>query len=751
VQTVTFTGVGTASTGVDVPDPSAGGWTLNGTATLLGSTPGSKLRLTPATTYLAGSAFWPSPLSTTVAVKATFDFDIGGGTGADGITFILADPAQGATASSLGGLGNGLGAATIPAVTATFVTYPFESIGISVAGSSGTYPNYVARTTAVPSLRAGTHHARVDAEGGTMTVSIDGSVVLTHAVTLPPTVLAGFTAANGEFTDVHSVSNVAIHTGSPALLSITPAPVDFGSVVIGNAPTAPITIANVGGTSLTLGAATLPSAPFAVTGLPASGTVLAPGQSTTASVSFAPLAIGSASGTLTLASSAGPASVALSGAAVPVPTTTTTTQPSGSTTTTTPSGTTTTSPSGATTTTSGSGSGGPAPSGGYVAIDGARVLDTRSGYATADGRSSGIGRRVAGSTTSLVVAGRVGVPPGAGTVVLNVAVTDPAAAGFVTVFPCGADLPTAANLNYVAGQTIGNSVVAKVGDGGAVCLYTLATTDLVVDVEGWFPQVTVPTRDFSSFTPTRLLDTRPGFSTGDGVMAGVGLRSTGQITEVSVAGRASIPGDAAAVSLDVAVTGSTAAGFVTVFPCGTARPNAASITYAAGQTIANAVVARLGAGGTICVYSHSPTHVVIDVNGWFPVASTAGFITPARLLDTRPGFDTADGIGAGGGRRDAGSVTQVVVTGRASVPSGAAAVVLDLSVTGPTTGGFLTAYPCGHDRPNASNLNFEPGQTISNGAIVAVGDGGAVCIFSSAPTHLVVDVSGWFPAVVGPG
>jgi hypothetical protein len=94
--------------------------------------------------------------------------------------------------------------------------------------------------------------------------------------------------------------------------------------------------------------------------------------------------------------------------------------------------------------------------------------------------------RVAGSVTVLPVAGRGGVPVDAAAAVLNVTVIDAQAAGFVTVFPCGGGQPNASNVNFVAGQTVANAVVAKVGVGGRVCVFTSATVELIVDVNGYF-------------------------------------------------------------------------------------------------------------------------------------------------------------------------------------------------------------------------------------------------------------------------
>ena len=106
---------------------------------------------------------------------------------------------------------------------------------------------------------------------------------------------------------------------------------------------------------------------------------------------------------------------------------------------------------------------------------------------TVDGQAQGIGQRPAGSVTELQIAGRAGVPADASAVVLNLAVTGAQSAGFITVFPCGTERPNAASLNYTAGQTVPNAVIAKVGTGGKVCLFTLGATDLIADVNGYFP------------------------------------------------------------------------------------------------------------------------------------------------------------------------------------------------------------------------------------------------------------------------
>ncbi|CAB4892362.1 unannotated protein [freshwater metagenome] len=119
-------------------------------------------------------------------------------------------------------------------------------------------------------------------------------------------------------------------------------------------------------------------------------------------------------------------------------------------------------------------------------LDPARLLETRAGAATFDGISAGIGYRTQGSTTQLQVTGRAGVPNDASSVVLNITVTNAAGPGFVTIYPCGSPKPDASSLNYSTGSTIANGVIAKVGTGGKVCLYTSNATDLIADINGYF-------------------------------------------------------------------------------------------------------------------------------------------------------------------------------------------------------------------------------------------------------------------------
>ena len=338
----------------------------------------------------------------------------------------------------------------------------------------------------------------------------------------------------------------------------------------------------------------------------------------------------------------------------------------------------------------------------------------------------------AGGTIQLTVAGQAGVPGDASAVVLNVTATAPAKDGFLTVYPCGQPRPLASNVNYIAGQSVPNLVIAKVGADGQVCIFSLQAADVIVDVSGYFPA----SSGFTPITnPQRILDTRAGVGAAASKLAG------GQILPLQVGGVAGVPADAKAVVINTTVTGPTGPGFLTAFPCGQSPPLASNLNYVPGQTVANLVLAKLGTGGQLCLYSLAATDVVADVAGYFPAGSDFTPITnPQRILDTRTGLGApAHPLPQFGG-------LGVQVGGVAGVPADASAVVLNVTATNTAGPGFVTVWPCGEEEPEVSNVNYEAGQTVPNSVIAKVGVGGQVCLSTFASADLVVDVAGYFPA-----
>jgi hypothetical protein len=270
-------------------------------------------------------------------------------------------------------------------------------------------------------------------------------------------------------------------------------------------------------------------------------------------------------------------------------------------------------------------------------------------------------------------------------------------------------------------------------------LYTSAPTQLIVDVNGYFRD----TFNFGSLNPARLLDTRPDSPTVDGLYENLGPLEANSTTMLSVDNRGDVPPDATAVALNVTVNEAQAPGYISVYPCGSSQPNASNVNFDAGSTIANAVIVKVGVAGNVCFFASAPTQLIVDVNAYFRGTTPFAPLEPARLLDSRPGAATIDGASAGIGLRPGDSVTELQVIGRGDVPGDATAVVLNVTVTEPQGNAFVTVFPCGSPRPNASNINYFTGLTIANLVIAKIGDDGKVCLYTLGAAHLIADVNAY--------
>ena len=135
--------------------------------------------------------------------------------------------------------------------------------------------------------------------------------------------------------------------------------------------------------------------------------------------------------------------------------------------------------------------------------------------------------------------------------------------------------------------------------------------------------------------------------------------------------------------------------------------------------------------------------MLIDVAGYF----VSGFTTvePGRVVDTRFGDPKVDGVSRFK-IADARVVGDPSRTGESiGVPVGAAAVAINVTVTGTEAPGFVSVYPCAattDSPPNVSNVNYGPGATVANSAIVQLSSEGYLCVKAEGATHVLVDVAG---------
>jgi hypothetical protein len=380
--------------------------------------------------------------------------------------------------------------------------------------------------------------------------------------------------------------------------------------------------------------------------------------------------------------------------------------------------------------------------GAFVPVTPVRVLDTRSGIGT-----QGVKAPVGQNTILLNVSGITGNPSVQPTaVVLNVTVVDPTRGTFVVVYPNGDGRPATSNLNASAGETIANQVTVQVGVGGDVDFYNAdGQTNIVADLAGYYT-LDKAASNYVPDGPHRILDTRNG--TG-GVKGAVG---PAQSAKLQVTGVQGVPSSGVtAVVMNVTVTAPTKGGFLTVYPDGAKVPGTSNINFTAGETLPNLVTVQVGADGKVDFYNDTgDVQVVADLAGYYvsgdpQAGGVFQSVGPTRILDTRNG---TGGIDKPLGAHQSVSLLVAGNTGNNGVPpSGATAVVLNVTVVSPTKGSFLTVYPDGESVPTASNLNFSAGETIANLVVVPLGADGKVDFYNDAgSTQVVADIFGYFNA-----
>jgi hypothetical protein len=204
------------------------------------------------------------------------------------------------------------------------------------------------------------------------------------------------------------------------------------------------------------------------------------------------------------------------------------------------------------------------------------------------------------------------------------------------------------------------------------------------------------------------------------------------------------------VSLNVTATNATGTGYVTVYPCGN-RPEISSLNFNVGDTVPNAVIARLSDTGTLCFYSNVAVDVIADINGSLLDGNGFNPTMPSRMFDTRVGIGGVP-VQKVGQLDGSGTALEVSVLGRNGIPSsGVTAVSLNVTITNtaaPASGGYVSVYPCG-TRPDVSSLNFVSGQTVPNAVITPVSPSGTICFYVYGQADVIADVNGEFESGLG--
>ncbi|HET9520772.1 MAG TPA: hypothetical protein VFO73_07000 [Candidatus Limnocylindrales bacterium] len=246
---------------------------------------------------------------------------------------------------------------------------------------------------------------------------------------------------------------------------------------------------------------------------------------------------------------------------------------------------------------------------------------------------------------------------------------------------------------------------------------------------------------YNPISPVRILDSRDGTGL-SGAFAANAPRS------FNVAGEATIPADAIAITGNVTVTGQSAAGYVSLTPSPTSTPTSSTLNFPLGDVRANNVTIPLNSDGDLsAVYkagAGKTAHVIVDVTGYFLAddsGATYATVTPARILDSRTGTGVT-------GKFLASEPRSFPVWGAGGVPPDAVAVTGNLTITNQTKAGFVSLTPLEAANPTTSTLNFPLGDNRANGVTVPLSANGslaAVYVAAAGGTaDLLFDVTGYY-------
>ncbi len=374
----------------------------------------------------------------------------------------------------------------------------------------------------------------------------------------------------------------------------------------------------------------------------------------------------------------------------------------------------------------------------FVPVTPCRAVDTRG----ADGPFTGPTMPGDSSRSFAIPQSGCGIPATALAYSLNVTVLPEGYLGFLTLWPTGQPQAGVSTLNSWQGIVVANAAIVPAGAGGAVSVYVSNPSDVILDINGYFDTSSGPgSYAFYPATPCRAVDTRGavGQFTGPSMFGG-----QTRDFPIPLSG-CSIPATAQAYAMNFTVVPPGYLGFLSTWPTGVAQPNVSTLNSWTGKVVANAAIVPGGTNESISVYVSNPTDVIMDVNGYFgaPAGGSAlSFypVTPCRAVDTRFASELL------GGPEMLAETTRSfpIPAGGCNIPSNAAAYSLNVTVVPDGYLGYLAAWPAGSAQPGASTLNSWDGSVVANAAIVPTGTDGAVSVYVTNPTNVIVDINGYF-------
>ena len=370
----------------------------------------------------------------------------------------------------------------------------------------------------------------------------------------------------------------------------------------------------------------------------------------------------------------------------------------------------------------------------FAALTPCRVVDTRNPNGPFGGPP--IGGHSSRSFPLAQSGNPCGIPATAVAYSLNVTVVPGPSLGYLTIWPAGEGQPVVSTMNSLDGRVKANAAIIPAGtSSGSVSVYVTDTTNVILDIDGYFTPSTGSTLQFYPLTPCRVVDTRHA----NGDLGGPYLTHGQQRSFPVLESTCGISNSAQAYSFNfTAIPRTRSLGFLSVWPEGQPQPLVSTLNDTKGTIVANAAIVPAGTSGGITVYPTDDTDLAIDVNGYFAPAGTGGLslyvLTPCRVLDTRHE-----------GGAFTGKLVIDVLNSVCAPPSSAQAYVFNATVVPQGSLGYLALWPDGQPQPVVSTLNAPDGSITSNMAIVPASTQGKIDAFAaSGITQLLMDISSYF-------
>jgi hypothetical protein len=329
-----------------------------------------------------------------------------------------------------------------------------------------------------------------------------------------------------------------------------------------------------------------------------------------------------------------------------------------------------------------------------------------------------------------------GVPATALAYSLNVTAVPNGPLGYLTIWPAGESQPQVSALNSPDGRVKANAAIVPAGASGAISVFVSDTTNVLLDIDGYFTAPGDQTLQFYPLPPCRVLDTRNQ----SGHLGGPYLHGSHERDFPVMESPCLVPSTAQAYSMNFTVVPwqNKALGYLSVWAAGGNQPQVSTLNNSTATIVANAAIVPVGIGGAIAVYPSQDTDLVVDIDGYFAAPGAGGLslypTAPCRVLDTR-----STGGPFSGQRNPAVNVA----ASSCGVSSSAQGYTFNATALPQASLGYLTLWPDGQSMPLASTLNAKDGVVTSNMSILP-NQNGQIDAYASGPTQLILDISSYF-------